>query len=208
GLAKSQQPEVRAAAFAALKSVAAPDDLAVLMNLQSATASRDKKSWREALAKVARSLEGDARAPALLASQAERAEGEDFKAIVAALALIGGKEAASSLTALLASPDADRRKDVIRALGGVRNKTALALLEKTAAGGQDATEKLLALRGLLDVLPQLRELSDTDKLEVLARAWELASRDEEKNAIAAELIRLKKVPQARALMDKLGINYK
>jgi type 1 glutamine amidotransferase len=207
--ARAAQPEVRSAAFAALKNVTGGGDLPALVELRSAVVEdADKKFWREALLKAAKSRAGDAAAVKILQPLAENAEKSDVQTVANSLASINNKEAAAVIsTVLLASPDADCRKDTIRAISGARNLTTLALLEEAATKGQDDAEKILALRGLLDTVRQIK-IKDEEKVKIWARAWELAGRDEEKEAIAAALKEKKNNGDSRKLMDKLNIDYK
>ncbi|MDR2463719.1 MAG: hypothetical protein LBD30_08080, partial [Verrucomicrobiales bacterium] len=153
-LVKSPRSEERAAAFSALKNVTGASDLPLLVELQSGAVEKtDKKIWREALLKAAKSSSGDVAAVRLLLPLAEKAAPEEIQTFANALAMVDCPEAADAIrSSLLANSDANRRKEVIRAISGTRNKTSLGLLESAAADGQDATEKILALRGLLDTL--------------------------------------------------------
>jgi len=201
--AKSAQPEIRSAAFSALKNVTNEGDLSALVDLHSAASTdADKKLWPEALIKVAKSRAGDAQAVVLLKPLLDKSEGDDLQTIAAAVAAVDSKDATDALHTQLASPDVGRRKDVIRSLSTVRNQTSLSLLEESAAKGQDPAEKILAMRGLLDTLQRI-DLPLGDKLKAYERAWKLASRAEDKDAISSALKNMKK-READALLAKLG----
>jgi HEAT repeat protein len=203
--AKSPQADVRSAAFAALKNVMESGDLAALVDLQSsARENADKKAWREALVKVAKSRAGDAKAVELLKPLLEKSKDSDLQPVAAAVAGVDNKEAADALKAQLASPDVDRRKDIIRALSSVRNQTSMDLLEDSAANGKDPSEKILALRGLLDTVRQMN-LRDEEKVKIWARAWDLAQRQEEKDAIISAIKDKKGNKEARELLKKIGV---
>jgi type 1 glutamine amidotransferase/HEAT repeat protein len=208
--AKSKNREVREAAFGALKGVTSANNLPLLAELQKEAASNEeKKGWREALMKVAGSLAGDSKAIPVLVSLTEAYdEGEELKAIARSLALINNNDATSALNKLLGASEPGKRKEIIRGIGNVRNKTVLAVLEKDAAEGADDTEKILALRSLIEVSREIKQMGDDDRVKIWDRAYKLATRDEEKEGIANNLKNKKGNGNARKLMDELGIEYK
>ena len=63
-----------------------------------------------------------------------------------------------------------------------------------AGNGQSNSEKILALKGYIDTIEALPDLSNNDRFKAYLTAWKLASRDEEKSAIRAAV---KKVPEKK-----------
>jgi hypothetical protein len=114
--------------------------------------------------------------------------------MVNVLARIEVKEANDKLAAVLNSPDVEVRKQVIRALSASRNGTSLSLLPVIASTGQSNSEKILALKGYIDTIALLPDLSNDARINAYLTAWKLASRDEEKAAIRSAV---KKIPAGR-----------
>jgi hypothetical protein len=204
-LAGASSATVRAAAFAALKNLAAAGDLPALTAMKPQTAE-EQKNWGDALVRVARLRAGDAGAVKLLQPLTIGASAGEVAATAKALAVVGGPDAEAALNSapLLGSPDAARRKDIIRAISGAPTRTALAVLENTAAAaGVDGAEKILALRGLLDTARQL-DSPDGEKVAIYERAWSLADRDEEKKLVIAALREKQRQRRAVELLQKIG----
>jgi hypothetical protein len=99
---------------------------------------------------------------------------------------------------MLASPDAEVRKDIIRALSSARSKGAYTLLLETAQKSTENSEKILSLRGFLETLSSMDGLSSSERVDGFRAAWPLATRQEEKNAILSA---------AKAMKSKLADKF-
>ncbi len=180
-------PAVSEAAFAALESLVTGNDLAAVLKLMPlAKTGPQRKNLGNSLSHAA-ALATDKNAAADLINAAMTGATPDNRQIlIAALASIDSDNAAAELKKLLQAPSVDDRKEVIRALSTVRNSNSDELLFESAKNGQESSEKILALRGYLDSI-QVQNLNSSALLDDYKKAWPLAIRQEEKDAILAAI---------------------
>ncbi len=183
---------VRASAFEAVAKLARAEDfpliLALTPNLKKAA---DRREWRKALFSAASAQPKNSQAIALIQTALAQPDAPESPVLIGALTVLPGEESTKVLRALLASPDAAVRKDIIRALAAARSEGAYALLKETAQNSKESSEQTLALRGYLETLAALDNLKPAQRVEGYRAAWPLASRPEEKAAILAAVKEIK-----------------
>ncbi len=194
---------VAQAAFDAVEALVKGDDLPrVLELIPQAKTGAEHKSLNAALARSALLYSDKDKAADLITAALTGAPPDNREALIAALASIGSEKAAAALENLLQAPSVDDRKEVIRALSLVRNGTSDELLFQSASHGKEDSEKILALRGYLDSI-QAQQLAKDTLLEDYKKAWPLASRQEEKDAILAAVKNMRGAA-AKKLSDELS----
>ena len=97
----------------------------------------------------------------------------------------------AALDKMLASPEAESRKAVPRALSAARGQESLELLVKVAAGSAPEDERLLALRGSIETVPTLEGLNASSRITHFRKLWPLTFRQDEKDAILAAVGQIK-----------------
>lgn len=180
----SADATVRSAAFDAVATLVRPGDLAAVANLVSfVQRSADRREWRRALFSAAASDPDGHAAAHLLSNTLASPDAPERPAFIGALSLIQDPAATAALSALLEDPDLEKRKEVVRALASARTEGAFTLLLAHARRATDAGERILALRGYLDTLPNIDYLPRDRRLAAYREAWPLAERIEEKQVI-------------------------
>jgi type 1 glutamine amidotransferase len=175
------------AAFAAVAALVKGDDLPAVLKLLPLTKDgAQRKSVNTALAHAAALNPDKGAAVDLLTPALTGATPDNRQALIAALASIDSDKAAAALHTLLQAPAVEDRKEVIRALSTVRNSNSDALLFEVASQGKETSERILALRGYLDSI-QAQKIAPSTLLDDYKKAWPLAQRQEEKDAILAAI---------------------
>lgn len=188
----SETDETRAAAFAALATLCAPGDLpSVLALAPHVKKSADRRDWRKALFNTAAMHAPGAESASLLLARLEAAPEAEHPVLIGALALVRAPEATAALEKMLAAPEAEPRKAVIRALSAARAEESLGLLVKVASGPGPEDERILALRGAVETVPAIEGLGSTDRINHFRTLWLLTFRQEEKDAILAAVRQIK-----------------
>ena len=176
----------RAAAFRGLATLATGEDLPLILSLRPQLQPADRRLWQEALRAAVRGRNDVVDTLAMLRREIDTASAAERPAFLHAMAGFDDPAALAAIRELLAHPDIERRKELIRALSSVRNDHAFALLIEVAETGADETERLLALRGYLDTLAQRRSRW-SETIQAYGRAYRAAERQEERDAALAAL---------------------
>jgi HEAT repeat protein len=183
---------VRASAFESVAKLARAEDFPLILTLTpKIQKSSDRRDWRKALFAAASAQPKDGKAIALIQEALSKPDAAERTVLIGVLTVIPGDDATKVLRSMLASPDAEVRKDIIRALAAARSEGAYALLKESAKNSKDSSEQILALRGYLDTLAALENLKPSQRVEGYRTAWTLASRQEEKDAILAAVKQIK-----------------
>ncbi|MDX6766449.1 MAG: ThuA domain-containing protein [Candidatus Methylacidiphilales bacterium] len=199
---ESPDDGARAAAFQALATLARPGDLPLFLKISDkARKSAERREWRKALNTTAATHPSPTEAVQLLETALSDPAHPARPDFIGALTLVATPEATARLQNLLASNDANQRKDVLRALSASRSQGAQDLLLQAAESSTAEDEKILALRGALDAIGS-REVP-ADKVPAYRKAWSLAQRQEEKDAILAALRDMPRVRTAVTLLKEI-----
>lgn len=205
--AATQSPDdkVRTAAFQALSLLATPADLPkFLALLPEIKAPADRAAWGKTLQTMVQNA-SDANAAATLLDEAlAKSTPETRPALITALASLASDKASASLEKTLQSDDLEQRKAVIRTLSGVRSISSGDLLLKAARQAKDPSERMLALRGYLDVLRTRNDLSPDDAFLAYQAALDLAVEQSEKDAIYAGIKAIKNSKKATAFLKQIA----
>lgn len=175
---------IRAAAFETIATLVRSGDLTAVTALEPRLQkSADRREWRRALF-AATSLEPDpADAVRTLCAVLAAPGTAERPTLIGALTLVTHPDADAALRSLLENPDAEKRREVVRALSTARTEGALALLLAHAGSSTASDERILALRGYLDTVANLPFLSRKRQVAGYREAWPLTERQEEKRAI-------------------------
>jgi len=123
----SLDPEIKTAAFSAMKYTSSPKDIDRLLKLLFATDETDKiKDIQDALVNASVDIQKESEKVAPLLKQLDSAR--DKERIIEVLPRIGGKEALNAVTGFINSPDQKVRNAAISALMNWQDITALASL--------------------------------------------------------------------------------
>jgi type 1 glutamine amidotransferase/HEAT repeat protein len=206
-LAATRDPseQVRRAAFEAAGLLAGPGDLGTLLGLLAeAQTPAERRFVQRALNSAVASMPDEAAAAAAVAPRFEVASPAVRGVLLGLLAMLETPRAIDVLSAELRSPDAERRKEILRILGNARNFATRGMLFDAAARLEDTTEKVLAVRALLDLVRETTNLGADEKVGEYRAIWKLAAREEEKSAILAALRRMPWNKPAMAFLVELG----
>lgn len=182
----SESDELRGSAFAALAALVAPGDLpAVLALAPKVRKSADRRDWRKALFNVAAIHPSGAEATTLLLARLDVADATERPLLIGALTLVSAPQSREALARMLATPDSEARKNVLRALSAARSRESLELLMKFASESNAEEERILALRGCIETVPTLESVTNNTRVDLFRKLWPLTFRQEEKDAIIA-----------------------
>jgi HEAT repeat protein len=190
----SSDPALQSAGCEALSRLAASGDLGKCLTLVSSVKGRNAENFQKAIVRAAIFDPSPSSSATQVVAAFDQGDASQKEILINVLARLEVKEANDKLAAILNSQDVDQRKQAIRALSSARSATSLALLPVIAGNGQSNSEKILALKGYIDTIEALSDLSNNDRFMAYLTAWKLASRDEEKSAIRAAV---KKVPEKK-----------
>ena len=179
--AESQDAGVRAEAIRALGALA--DAKAGLQVMELLDKTPDRDAVEVALVSVYR--KADTVEPLLQALQ--QASGPRKASLVAVLGALGGPQARDAVRTALKTGDADTRRAAVRALAGWPDAAPLDDLLAEAAATQDATIKVLALRGVANLAPAAVERKPNERVAVLRKAIALTDGSEQIKPILSAL---------------------
>ncbi|MDH7599564.1 MAG: ThuA domain-containing protein [Sedimentisphaerales bacterium] len=183
-LASSADSQVRLEAQRALGQLAQADDLREMVWLLWADPTQ---AMEEAILLACRRLDAVQACTDLLTLIYDASGPQASKA--AALRVIGKLGTDKGLSVLLDqldSSDKATRTEAIRALAGWPDPRPMEWLWQIANQSKDQTERVLALRGYIGMVP-MRQGSAQQKVGMLQKAMSIASRDDEKRLILSVL---------------------
>lgn len=186
---KSSDANVKAAAFAALKSVSAPKDLPTLVGLlNSVSAPQELLATQEALTAVVRKTGDAAQQTNTVLEQMNAATADKKPNYLRVLANIGGKKALSTVTAAFQNGDAATQNAALSALSNWKDASAAPELYKIGKSTTDASYLDLAVSGYLKAAGRVNQ-TPTQKVLMLRKALDMAKTAAQKESILKELIR-------------------
>jgi HEAT repeat protein/type 1 glutamine amidotransferase len=185
--AQDSDPAIRTVATRALGSLATAGDMSFLVSqLESAESSSDRAALERAMVLVA------SRNPKLdvspITAALKRAGPQVKGHLVTVLGVVGSDAALAAVRTQLDSSDTDLQKAAIRALSKWPNTQALPDLMTIARDSGDASQRILALRGYIQLLSQPSDRSAAETVTLLADAYEVAERTDEKRMVLSALI--------------------
>ena len=197
--ARSEDENVRKAAFAALEPLARPDDAPALIGLLSAVSgTADVVPVQNALVAAANQIpEPERRAEAVLTA-IEQAQGPKRADLVKPLARIGGEKALAFVISAARNPDPQLQAAALYALSNWLDGSALEELWKTARTTDDRKNRYLALQGIARLTGEA-EFSSERKLLLLKDALDVAVEVNEKNLILSALAGIRTPESLRAV---------
>ncbi|AEI48630.1 family 16 glycoside hydrolase [Runella slithyformis] len=186
---KSSNANVKAAAFAALKSVSAAKDLPTLVGLlNSVSAPQELLATQEALTAVVRKTGDELRQTNTVLDQMNAAPADKKPNYLRVLANIGGKKALSAVTAAYQTGDAAAQNAALAALSNWKDASAAPELYKIGKSTTDAGYLDLAVNGYLKAAGRVSQ-TPTQKVLMLRKALDMAKTTAQKESILKELIR-------------------
>ena len=179
--AEDKDAGVRAAALAALGKLAGPPHVPALAKM---LLKAEEPADREALEKVVmfacqKAEDADKRAEPLLAVMAKAGE-DDKLALLSALGRVGGEAALKTVEAVIADKDPARREIGIRALCNWPDASVAPRLLELAEKAAEPSQRVRALRAVMRVAVLADKRSDAQRLELLKKAYSMATRDEDR----------------------------
>ncbi len=180
-LATDSDGQVQVAAIGALSRMAREEHVPAAVEL---LLTLPRGGLRDAVEKgVMLALEpipqADQRTAAVLAGVDLDADAQQIE-FLPLLGRIGGDRALELVQTALEHPRAEMYEAGVRALANWPNARVVTQLERLAREARENHQRIWALRALIRVSTLPGELADPQKLELLARAMPLATRDEER----------------------------
>ncbi len=190
-LLKSSNPEVKKSAFAALKSLATPNDLPQLYTLLNISTAQEEIVPVQKAIGVAVKQSGDVNAQSdLILKQSAASPADKQSNYLAVLAEIGGKKALASVESSFNNGDAATKKAAISALSNWSDASAANALYAIAKKTSDPDELNAALTGYVSAAVKSPK-TPAIKVIMLREAMALAKTDAQKEAVLKELPRYK-----------------
>jgi len=183
-LASSDDQQVRAAAQRALGQLAVADDLPQMVRLLWANPSQDME---DAIVSTCRRL-GTAQActDALLQVYDRSGPQGSRMVVLRTVGRLGADNGLAVLLDQLDSSDGTIRTEAIRALSSWPDCRPMDRLWQIASQAGDQTERVLALRGYIRMVPMYQATSQ-QKVAMLEKAMSTATRDEERRLVLSVL---------------------
>lgn len=181
--------DVRQAGLKIISRTGEQADLKLLCD--SLLASRDNAERARlagALAAVGNRVEDKATRCDVIVDSFNKADDATKTLLIPVLAVLGGDKAlAATRTALTGTGDV--HKAAVRALAGWKDSGPMADLRKAAKDDGDATLKIIALRGFIDMI-SVATLTPVEKVQAYRDALELATGPAEKNMVLAGVAKI------------------
>jgi HEAT repeat protein len=205
-LAATEDPNaaVRMAAMVALGKMAGTEHLeGMLKGVLKAQPGAEREAAEKAVMFVCRNNENVAeRAAPLLAAWA-KFDRDGQTALFPTLGRVGGPAVLKIIAEAIADQDAPRHSAGIRALCNWPDASAAGKLLELSQSGTDAAERLAALRALIRVAALPDKRSNTKRLELLKKAFALATRVEEQNLVLRRVQAVRTIESLRFVVPYL-----
>ncbi len=183
------EPAIRGVAIAALKDLAGPQEITALVDLVVAVSAESAADASNALVQAARRTGTQPVAAEKLITKLGTATPAQKAVLLQTAGRLGHDSALPALLAALADTDAAIVSAAIEALAAWPTAAPLPDLLKVAQTSTVRTQKILALRGFVDLIG-LSADSDPQKLQAYQQAMTLADQPAEKKRILAKLTQL------------------
>ena len=178
---------VRLAAIRALNNLVTAGDLERLVRLMLGVhTTAERTAAQKAVVTAAQQFDNRDKATELLRKTLKNSNAAIKLSLLSVLAKIGGPQALSAVSAEMQSSDTDVKNAAVRALAGWPNDAAVDALFKIVCETKQLKQQVLALRGLIRLLPTA-QISLNDKLWKYHTAIKSLQRPDEKKLILAAL---------------------
>ncbi|MBN2559933.1 MAG: HEAT repeat domain-containing protein, partial [Phycisphaerae bacterium] len=192
--AESENRQVRAASIGGLQALAGAGDIPALVDLLTGADARDRIQAGKMLVAVAHRCNVEKQASqGLVVKRNAVADPEAQDVLLVTLGELGD---GSGLIVLREALEDDRetiRRAAITALSGWPSDEALPDLLRMARGGCDPTDRVLALRGCIDLVRKAEAMKPQEKVQCYRIALDLASGPVEKKRVFSGLVAIKTV---------------
>lgn len=189
GQLNSNNPNVKAAAFTALKSVAVVKDLNTLfVLLNTVTEPNEIQAVQEAITAAIKGTGDAAKQTEMLLSQISSVSADKKPNYLPVLANVGTKKALNFVAASFAKGDASTQKAALNALANWSDVSATAELYKIGKSTSDAAYLDQAVSGYMRAV-NVSKQTPTQKVLMLRKAMEMAKTTPQKESILKELVR-------------------
>ena len=196
--------EVRRAAFRALGKLAAGDRLPELIELLLRARESELDAARQAVRQVAQRSDHPSEAVQFLVGALDRAEDPARCALLQVLPVLGGLDALSAVRQSLEEGSGPVREAALRAMAAWPEASPLQDMLDVARETSATREKLLALRGIAEVITGPDGLPMERKLSMLSEALKLAERAQEKRMLLSALEKFKTAEALQLAQTQLG----
>jgi HEAT repeat protein len=203
-LARAESAPVRLAAMKTLESVATPENMKQLVQMQLEALNEAERNamQRTVAATAARNPVAASRADAILAAL-DTARGENKISLLRSLGRVGGPKSLSVLSRGVGSKDPAVKDASLRALADLPDVAALDTLLVIARSKQPLNYRVLAIRGCLRILEDA-EFSADRNARMLGSVMAVAPRPEEKRLVLASLGNTRSAEAVRIASDYLS----
>jgi HEAT repeat protein len=192
-LAQDENPKIRMAAYQALALVAKPDKFPQLVDyMVNSQSDAERKELERALVTLAKNMDNQENKTASIVRVLPTVSNKDIKAsFFMVLGRIGEERSLTLLRDALQGTDPDLRKAAIRALSEWPNATPKDDLLQVAQTAAVPADKVLALRGYIDLLSNLPDdASREEKTALFRRAFDLDPSPQELQKALSGLMRV------------------
>jgi len=183
-----KNPGVRKTAADALRELAGPEHITPIVSLTGSSETKQEKARLvKAIITISGKMDDTKPAESAVCGALVSADTATATELVKALPVFGTAASLAAARAQLKDDDENLRKAVLRALGDWPDAAPVELLLTTAENDTSASCKVLALRGVVQLMKKPSEVPGRLKVEQLGRGIAAADRPEEKKMLLQEL---------------------
>jgi HEAT repeat protein len=190
--AGSENRQVRFASISGLQELAGAEHIPALVDLLTSINAADRNQARKMLVAVARRCKAEKQASQGLVAKLDLAgDPESRSSLLLTLGDLGDGSGLPAIRKALDDGQHAVRRGAIMALSGWPNGEPLPDLLRIAQDGRDATGKVLALRGCIDLVSRADTMKPQEKVQSYKTVLGLASSAAEKRRVFAGLPKVK-----------------
>ena len=179
---------VRSKSIKALRTLAEPKDIPMLIGLLTKTAdSSDRKGIEKVLITAARKTKGSDKSARFLKAIEKIESVDDRCSLISVLGILGNDNSLPVLREALKSDNDNLKETAIRTLVKWQNPDPMPDLLKIVKTDTNATRQTLALRGYIGLVGKPSDRTSDESVKLLAEAMSLAKRPEEKKLVLSLL---------------------
>jgi HEAT repeat protein len=202
---RDEEASVRLAAVKALRNVGSPESVPRMLDLL--LNEKDEKAQAELMQSIVavslRNADAQKRAEPVLAAL-PRAQGNARRVVLQSLPQLGGEAALDALVQQTRSAEKDSSDAAVRALADWRDAAAAPHLLRIAQDADDATHRVLALRGYLRLAGMQDERPVTETVEMYRRALSACRRADDKRLAISGLSSVRHVDALKLVAEYAG----
>ena len=188
--AGSDKRDVRTAAVAGLRELAAAKHVPAIVDLLANATAGERDEVRKMLVAVARRTKAEKQASQAVVAKLD-SDTQSRTSLLSALGELGDDLGLPALRKALGDSDPETRRAAIVALSGWPSAQPLPDLLQIARSRGNATHQVLALRGYVDLIARAGSMSPDEKVRCYETALGLASNVAEKRRVFAALPQVK-----------------